>query len=352
MLANKVRQRNSVFVITTTPEELTEGLFGQIYLAVFEILPYLEENKIFPAWNVRSLKYGEPPDYTVIPGLLDLNYTPPNPANLPERKLSDLRLEHVYNLGGDWNYVSNLWNKYFKFPARIYSRADSFGDLTGALALHYRGMDKNQDLVQTNPVPKEDYLALADDFLSQHPEIKKIFVATDEPAFLDQVKQKYSDYTIVQTGQATYWKDAEKEGNLRKGDHAVLDCILLSRCSYLIKCQSALSGFAKVLNPKLNAYRVSANKLFYYDIPYFPDGYVDPYVPKSWKCKRILARTFKDDWKQNAAAVAKYGKTFGSVPREEMMRKNIPAFPTIPPSLRDRVMGKARRVAKKILLRG
>ncbi len=297
------------FVITTTPEELTEGLFGQVYLAAFEILPYLDENNIFPAWNIRSLKYGLAPDYTVIPGLLDLNYTAPDPVGLPERRLLDLRSDHLHNLGGDWQYTSRLWKKYFKFPQRVYANADRHGDLTGALGLHYRGMDKNTDLVQTNPVSKKDYFTLADDFLSRHRDIKKIFIATDEPQFLEDAKQRYRDYTIVQTGQATYWKDIDGEANLRKGDHAVLDCILLSRCSYVIKCQSALSSFAKVLNPDLKIFRISANKIFYYDIANFPDGYIDPYVTKSLRCKLILARTYQGDWRKNPAVFAQYRET-------------------------------------------
>src|SRR5271170_6264424 len=75
------------FTITTQPEELTEGLFGQVFLHVFEILPYLDENRLHPKWNIRSLKYGIAPDHTIIPGLLDVNDLIPESASAAGRPL-------------------------------------------------------------------------------------------------------------------------------------------------------------------------------------------------------------------------------------------------------------------------
>ena len=312
------------FTITTKPDELTEGLFGQIFLYIFEKLPYLEQNQIHPSWNIRSLKYGVAPSYTVIPGVLDVAYDVARPKSMPERSLANIRLEQSANLGSDWKYTHQLWGKYFKIPERVLARANGYGNLTGALGLHYRGTDKNLDLIHTNPVSQKDFFIIVDDFLVAHPEINKIFIATDQHDFLESAKAKYCCYTIIETGKVDFWKEVSDTANLLKGDHALLDCVLLSRCQYLIKCQSALSGFAKVLNPNLIAFRVAASKPFFYGIPYFPDAYVQRYSSDNRRCRKLLHRLFKGDWQDNANTLSIFGNSFMFMPREEAARLMIP----------------------------
>ena len=58
--------------ISTSADQLQEGLFGQVFLWVFEILPYLDTQGIRPEWAIRSALYGRPDDFLVIPGLLEL----------------------------------------------------------------------------------------------------------------------------------------------------------------------------------------------------------------------------------------------------------------------------------------
>jgi hypothetical protein len=41
------------------------------------------------------------------------------------------------------------------------------------------------------------------------------------------------------------------DGNYRKGREALLNCLLLSRCSALIRTASTLSGWASIFNPEL-----------------------------------------------------------------------------------------------------
>ena len=150
--------RRCNYRISTKAEELTEGLFGQVFLFVFEILPALHRKRIFPAWAIRSLKYGVEPDFVVIPGLLDVNYDLPK-APYVEYDLREMRARYCKVLGGDWKYASRLWNTYFRVPERVVLRAAQFGSLGSALGLHYRGTDKNQDAEQTNPVSRDDFLA-------------------------------------------------------------------------------------------------------------------------------------------------------------------------------------------------
>jgi len=311
-------------IIYTNPTDLTEGLFGQVFLHLFEIMPWLEANQLIPTWEIASHKYGREPDYLIIPGLLE----PVREAGKTDGQrvsLADIRLEHAANLGGDWHYANRLWNSFFKFPQRVVERANSFGPLKNTLALHYRGTDKNLDPIHTNPVSQEDFLMIVDDFLSKHAGINSLFIATDQDGFTQAVKARYaSTMTIIETGKVDFWRDVTQEANQRKGDHALMDCLLLSKCAYMLKCQSALSGFAKVLNPDQLAYRVAASKPFFYGIPYFPDAYVDRYRSDNQACRKILDRLFVGDWLDNPEAFRKYGSPFAFQPREEAARLMIP----------------------------
>lgn len=299
--------------VVSSPSVLAGGLFGQIALFVFEVLPKLYQNQIYPDWKITSLVYGIEPDFTVIPGIFDLSYETKT-TQTKDIDLRDLRLHFVSVLGNQWDALRNLWNEYFSIPLRIVERANAFGDLSHALGLHYRGTDKNRDSKQTNPVAYDDFLTLINDFINNHEDIDTIFVASDEYPIKQAIKQNYRDKRIIETGEASFWRSLEKRNTYAKGDQAVLDCLLLSKCKYLIKNQSALSGFAKVFNPKIEACRIAASKL-YADIPYFPDAYLPPLTSDNPKCKAILKRLLSDDWTQNKKAWQKFGKDFLTMER-------------------------------------
>ena len=305
--------------ITTNPSVLTEGLFGQIALHVFEILPILYQKRIFPDWKITSLVYGTEPDFTVIPGIFDINYRIKN-TKTRDIDLRDLSNHFFSALGNQWEDLHNLWNTYFCIPYRIVKYLDMFGDLSHSLGLHYRGTDKNLDFKQTNPVHYTDFLTLVKDFINNHSDIDTIFIASDESAIKQAINKKYQDKRIIDTGKTGYFRSHERASAYPKGDHALLDCLLLSKCKYLIKNQSALSGFAKVFNPKLEAYRIAANK-FCWGIPYFPDAYISPLTSENPKCKKILKRLFEDDWTQNKKAWEKFGEPFFAIKGTDLSLK-------------------------------
>jgi hypothetical protein len=309
--------------ICTTPGQLTEGLFGMIFLHVIEVLPYLEKRSIYPEWAIRSTNYGNSnEDFVVIPGCLDLNYDPKE-EDKAELNLQDLRDAHIVTLGGDWNYISGLWNKYFRWPERVVSKADQFPVSATTLGLHYRGTDKNQDLIQTNPVSASEFIALVKDFLQSHPDIQNIFLATDENTFMERLRENVTSVSVINSGSVASWRNETNNNSFMKSDHAMLDCLLLSRCKYLLKCQSALSGFAKILNPQLEAYRVSASKPFHFGIPYFPDAYIPQLTSKNTECQKILDKLLDGDWTRDEAATKAFGRVFKYKRRKGYIRKEL-----------------------------
>ena len=314
-------------LITSSPRDLKEGLFGQVLLFIFEILPYLEEENLMPEWAIRSKLYGNPNQgFLVVPGLLDLSYEPIiSKEGNRSLELLDLREYATTTLGNDWSYLNKLFLKYFRIPQRIVERANMYPPLDQALGLHYRGTDKNKSSSETNYVSTADLLTLTADFLKSNPDIRVIFVASDERHFVAKISAAHPDLEIVSSGDVVHHKNLKEQDNFAKGDHAMLDCLLLSRCKYLLKCQSALSGFAKVLNPEIEAYRISANKLAPWapETPYFPDAYLPKYHSKSLNCQSILTKLFTDDWTENQTLFEKYSKLFGYEKRESQSQVGL-----------------------------
>ncbi len=287
--------------IASAPDDLEEGLFGQVLLWTFEILPWLDARGLRPEWDIRSRLYGAAPERRVLPGVFDA--VGPAPVHAT-RAVSLLwaRVLNVHVLGGDWAGTHALWTRFFRVPARIEARADAFGLAPRTLGLHYRGTDKNQATIDTNPVAADDFIALAAAFLARRPELDAIFVASDEPGMRERVAARFPALRVTGLGDVPFHKAGEADGP-GKADRALLDCVLLSRCGAVLKCSSALSGFAKVLNPALECYRVAACK-FWADIPYFPDAYIPRLELDDAAAHAILARQFAGDWLEDPRSAA------------------------------------------------
>ncbi|MEO7007939.1 MAG: hypothetical protein ABI156_02215 [Caldimonas sp.] len=292
------------WTVYTASGDLTEGLFGQIVLYLLEVLPYLDHRSIVPSWDVRSRLYGQGPEYTVIPGIFDAAEAPTvgGDAVGDRRNLMVLHALHGVALGDDWAYMQRLWTKYFRVPARVQAAAAAVPLPARALGLHYRGTDKSAASWDTNPVSQDDFLILVDDFLKRHTQVDGIFIATDEASFIEKARTRYPNLSVLSSGGGSFHKSRVRDhAGTTKGDHALMDCVLLSRCTWVLNCSSALSAFAKVLNPELRIYRVAASKLFGV-APYFPIAYIRRFESSDPACAQILDRQFKDDWSEDPRA--------------------------------------------------
>jgi hypothetical protein len=338
-MKTNLHEHNS-YIITTGPEEIVMGLFGGVTLFVFEILPYLQSKSIFPAWDIRAINYGKEPDFTIIPGVFDLAYQAPDINSSIEIKLSDVRKSHTQILGNDWQYLNELWNSYFRIPDRIISQADKVGDLSAALGIHYRGTDKKTAKWDTNDVSQDEFIILINDFLKKHQDILLVFIATDEYSFVEKFKERFQTLTIINLGEVEF--HLNHSASPTKADRALLDCLVLSRCKYMINTSSALSAFAKVLNPGLESYRIAASKLFG-DIPYFPIAYIPKLTSGNPECQKILERSFKDDWMQNKNRNKKYELPFTTYKRSR--------FALFKSRMRKKCLHFIKRIEKKINLK-
>jgi hypothetical protein len=291
---------------------LREGLFGQVFLYVFEILPYLERNQIFPEWDIHAKYYGGEAR-SIIPGVLDLAYSP-----LPGTRcisLQTLRKRRCSQLGNDWPALHRLWSSFFKIPTSIEREADAIGPLKGALGIHFRGTDKQTATWDTNPVSASDMIEIVLDFRRRRPDLQTVFLATDDRTFAGKLRERL-ECEILNLGEVPFHKADDESKDLNGAKRALLDSVLLSRCGAVLNTSSALSAFAKVLNPELEIYRCAASKQFS-DIPYFPVAYIEAYTTIDSRIAKIVEHLMEGDWSHKASPVAKF-RSRTRFPRTEL----------------------------------
>jgi hypothetical protein len=90
------------------------------------------------------------------------------------------------------------------------------------------------------------------------------------------------------------WNKHQAKDNQALAKDAILDCLSLSRCRYALKCMSQLSAFAKVLNPELDIYRVSACKP-----SWFPEAYIPVYRSKNEAVRSLLQTLQAGDFQES-----------------------------------------------------
>ena len=151
-------------------------------------------------------------------------------------------------------------NKYIRIKPHILSKVDAFEQEYFAghsvLGIHMRGTDKgtaNLPLELMRIVKPKEYFPHIDKYIDRHDNCK-IFVATEQQQFLQEIRTRYGgrvlSYEAVRTSGLR--NPFHLQGNgYRKGEDVLIDCLLLSRSSYLLKCTSAVGEFATYFNQRL-----------------------------------------------------------------------------------------------------
>lgn len=150
----------------------------------------------------------------------------------------------------------SLIRRHVRVRKALASRVDTyarehFGDAR-VIGVHYRGTDKSAEAPR---VRYEDVLA------SVHAQVDaagsarcRVFVATDEQAFLDRMLKQfgkeliYCDAFRSIDGAPAHGGAADPR---KRGEEAVVDCLLLARCNYLIRTPSNLGLCTTFFNPRI-----------------------------------------------------------------------------------------------------
>lgn len=147
--------------------------------------------------------------------------------------------------------------KYVRLKPHIRQKLDSYlhdnFEDAFVVGLHYRGTDKHEEAPR---VEYDDVAAVVRKVLdgaktSRH----KVFVATDEQAFLDYMVARFPDELLYRAMFRS--KDGRPidvtndDSNYQKGEDAILDCLLLSRTDCLIRTASNLSLCSAFFDPDM-----------------------------------------------------------------------------------------------------
>ncbi len=158
--------------------------------------------------------------------------------------------------------VNFLIRKYIKIRENIQNKIDQFihQNFTGSvIGVHYRGTDK---ITEVRRVSFEEVLVCLHKYIAEHNlHNYKIFVASDEMQFIEFIQRSFKDAVI---SYSTLRSDDEKSlhfklsNNYLHGEEAFIDCILLSRCNFLIRTSSNLSLWSTYFNPEIPVIELSS----------------------------------------------------------------------------------------------
>jgi hypothetical protein len=135
-----------------------------------------------------------------------------------------------------------------------------------AVGIHFRGTDKT---IEAPRVSWNYCLQVLQTYLKTDGRIKAVFVASDEQEFVDFVVQSVRDIPIFSYEDYYRYQPSDDlppyriaGGEYEKGEDALVNALLLSRCVTLIRTTSFLSAFAPILNREL--------KIILLNMPYDP----------------------------------------------------------------------------------
>lgn len=283
-----------------TSKNLKGGLYGQLLLWCLELLPYLKENNINPSWDVKSEFYGTPSDYNIFGKYIIPNkekcLEPHNSFDLFELK-SNHGEKFFTNFKGDFSLANILFFDFFSFSDEITKEVTSVMDTykdKKILGLHCRGTDKIG--TEGGYIDINIFKRLVDDYLDYN-KIDVIFIFSDEINISKTIEGYYDKKYLVKN-----FNDTESNtllfntynNNLKSNDllykKTIVDSIVLSKCNAVIKTSSQFSAWAKIFNPKIEIYRVSAFKE-----NWFPDFYIPLYKSENELIKKMLDAAFIDE---------------------------------------------------------
>jgi hypothetical protein len=131
------------------------------------------------------------------------------------------------------------------------------------ISVQYRGTDKffsESDYISPEQACGKIAKILKEKGLNN----RKIFVATDTERFMKLMKAKFGKRIV--TIQATLSTDGtpvhvrNDVAGFQKGIEALLDCLIISKSSFLIRTASNLSSSALLFNPKLESICLNKNR--------------------------------------------------------------------------------------------
>lgn len=161
--------------------------------------------------------------------------------------------------------VYKIIQKYIKIKPSILEEVTNFQrehfSEVYTIGVHYRGTDKFREATF---ISKETVLTKTLDILKKkNPKEYKVFLATDVFGVKEFFKKALGDKLVISSklfSKNDHGLHYQQRGYFI-GKEALIDALLLSKCHFLIRTASNLSGAAAFFNPKLEIYNLTVTTM-------------------------------------------------------------------------------------------
>lgn len=279
-------------------------------MIILQTYPYLKKSyydksiKLNLTYN--SHNHGSYPNFDLIGDLLKLNYNPTaKKIGVEYGELNDLpkifrnvcgngilsldEIKKYSSFKKNFTLASKIFNTLFKFDNEVLSETDNFIKKNKFESHKVLGVNYMYERTHgcQNITDKEFILVMEYELTQQ--KYNKIFVLSDRMEFINKVKEKFGKECDI----LSYMNENNPTDNQRFKDIALtmenikktkgvydlmkledelknkskinrivlknklINSIILSKCNLALKTDGIISGFSKILNPKLRIYRVN-----------------------------------------------------------------------------------------------
>lgn len=202
-----------------------------------------------------------------------------------EKNIQGAEIIHDQNCLNKWLNYNNFYSyrmgmhkilsQYIKIKQEILSEVDNYKNRymnnIVCIGVHVRfsGAHTNE---KPGIVTLDDYFSEINSLIKSLHKSYKIYLATDSQYVVNQFKQRYKDNLLYidalrseYNGEVhliyanpDYWLSHPQEFHAKKpgykgGKDALMDCLLLSKCDYLIHTTSNVSDYATFFNPDIQS---------------------------------------------------------------------------------------------------
>jgi hypothetical protein len=242
--------------------------FGSRLIKTLEILLYCETKGLTPLIRFNYMEKVKPQkDY------FKEIFFYKNLPGIDERKLTftkirdndELGWEEDYNQKLRLSFAKSLFDKYLNIQEDIIKEVENFQKQwfkeEKILGVHYRGTDKAGEAPL---VSKEKLLAHIREVLKEKQELKIVFLSTDDEGIIRFLENAKLERQLVY--REDIFRSTDGEQFHRKKEHsktlinreAIVNCLLLSKCMFLLKTASILSDCSVIFNPDIEVRIISA----------------------------------------------------------------------------------------------
>jgi hypothetical protein len=251
------------------------GFFAQMAWCI-HICQYCEDRGLVPDIRLTGdiyLDRGRGPNWLVH----YFDWTSPIAKETARRVRYTRKIAHLEELGLPAAPLSleegaRVLRKYLRPKPHITALVEDFWrslDVGGeVIGIHFRGTDKSYEAPR---VSWQHCLAVLRAQLRHDPALRAVFLASDEQAFIDFMKASVQEVPVY--CHADHYRSVDGKpphfasGNgYQKGEDALVNALLLSKCATVIRTTSFLSAWASMFNPNLKVVllnRPRGNRLWF-----------------------------------------------------------------------------------------